>query len=91
MFNKATISTQVVKNIGSQDLKCYTIPAFAVDNRFIQGAGWHRSATTEEVLKNMQGYQTRYPISPFNTNKPCKMLFLDRQLKDPAFTILYNG
>lgn len=72
-------------------LKRYSIPKFYVDNRSVSGYGWARAATEEEELSLEEGYQSKYLLSPFMTTRPKQMLYLSHQLRDPGFTILYNG
>lgn len=72
-------------------LKRYSIPKFYVDNRSVSGYGWARVATEEEELSLEEGYQSKYLLSPFMTTRPKQMLYLSHQLRDPGFTILYNG
>lgn len=72
-------------------LKRYSIPKFYVDNRSVSGYGWARPATIDEELSSEEGYQSKYILSPFMTTKPKQMLYLLHQLRDPGFTILYNG
>lgn len=84
-------SVRINPNIDFFTLKQYAIPKFYTDNRSISGHGWYRKARSDEILNNTSGYQTSDNVNPFDTNKPIRMLFLNPQLSEPAYTILFNG
>lgn len=91
MVNYNSDMVRIETNTHSTSLKKYSIPKFCTDGRSISGYGWYREANTSEILADNTGYQASTQLSPFNTNKPEKMLFLPEQLRSPNFTILYNG
>lgn len=82
-------SVRIDQHTGHSKLKRYSIPKFYTDNRSISGYGWYRDAKPDEILDNTRGYQTADNISPFNTNKPTKMLFTE-QFFENQYNILLN-